>query len=213
MRYSLTLAQSYQDRRIGLLSGASYVVGTIDDALLREVELFAQRKAKWKGGRKLIVINGANGKLVIRFARLDVSGQFLEFKPPLQETNFASLPLLRATAHDPAAFVREHLGNPVRRISKVKKGTRHIGLVIGDEACPYSSLLSIEKDCLVATDVEPRIAGGGGREATVVFAVDDVESERVRAEIKGSMASPRFVADSPFTTNTRLAFARVSPKK
>ncbi len=73
MKYSLTRARDYESRGIGLLAGASYVIGTWDDDDLRALEKQEFAKLRWNPASRLIVVNGPRGKLVIRFGIVDES--------------------------------------------------------------------------------------------------------------------------------------------
>ncbi len=165
------------------MAGASYVIGTWDDDDLRALEKQEFAKLRWNPASRLIVVNGPRGKLVIRFGIVDESEKFIRLKEPLKRPVHVSVPLLRATIHDPATFIQGHISNAVRRARKVAKGFEGVGIVIGDESKHYSSLLSVGENVLVATDVEPRVAGPEGKEATVVTPVEVEEAERVREQL------------------------------
>jgi hypothetical protein len=207
MKYTFAAAREFEDRGIGLLASASYVLGNLDDNLLSELEQQDFQKMTWLPATELIVINGPNGKLVIRFGNLDQSGTFLRFKVVLKKPCYASIALLRATLHDPIEFVSQHLSNPIRRAHKVAKDVELIGLLIGDETKHYSSLLSVEPGRIISTDIEPRVAGGAGKEATVIKAVEGEESEKTRESIRALLTNARLLPHSPYTTNVQVAFA------
>ncbi|MBA3352569.1 MAG: hypothetical protein H0U23_09130 [Blastocatellia bacterium] len=206
MKYSLGAARDYEGRGIGLLAGASYVVGSWDDDELRMLEKQDFAELHWNPACRLIVVNGPNKKLVIRFGIVDTSEKFIRLKEPLKRPVHASVALLRAKVHDPVEFIFQHIADPVRRGHKVAKGFERVGLLIGDETKPYSSLLSIDGSKLIATDIEPRVAGPTGAEATVIKPVKDEEAQRVREHFKAVLPEARFVFESPYTTNTQLAF-------
>ncbi len=188
------------------MAGATYVIGTWDNNELRRLQNENFAKLRWNPACRLIVVNGPNGKLVIRFGVLDNSGKFIRLKEPLKQPVHVSVALLRATIHDPADFILENLSNPVRRARKIAKGIERVGLIIGDETKNYSSLLSIEGDTLFSTDVEPRVAGSTGAEATVVREVEEAEAERVRQYFKAELTNARFLSENPRTTNTQVKF-------
>lgn len=215
MKCSSAVARDHEDRGIGLLAGAYYVLGgNLDDDLLREVGQQDFRTMQWKSECRLIVVNGQKvgdgrkGKLLIRFGRVDESERFIRLvNSESGRTVFASLPLLRATHHDPADFVLRNLSGRICRARKITKQIDQVGLVIGDSE-RFASLLSLKGDNLLAIDVEET---GTGREATVLTPVADQEANGVRAVLRETLTKVRFLPDHPCSVNIQLVFARTNP--
>lgn len=211
MKYSPSVAKAHEDRGIGLLAGAVYVLGAnINDDHLREVEQQDFKAMRFPNCR-LIVVNGrkserAKGaKILVRFGRLDESGKFVKMiNSQTAKEAFASLSLLDATHHDPADFV---LANLPGRIVRVRKPTKQVdmrGLLVG-ESQRFASLLSLKGDILFALDVEQT---GNTREVAIVSPVSEQEAEDVRAELGDAMKNAKFVPDHSFSVNIQLVFSR-----
>lgn len=207
MKFSAARAFELENHGIGLVSGASYVLASINDVLLDDLKAVDFSMVHWQPHPKLVVVKGARGKLLIRFARVDESGRFLEFKPALKKPTFASVALLNAEVHDPVDFVVSNTNAPIRRIRKIRKKKSIAGIHIGDESASYSSLLSIDDGRLIATDIEPDPKGGDGIEATEFVPITESEVIQIRGQFRLVNRQFLFSANSPYTTNTQLAIA------
>jgi hypothetical protein len=208
MRYTEANARELEALGIAALAGAFYVVGNLDDAHLEELRKQNFAALRWQPDYRLIVISGRGGKSLLRFGLVDESEHFIQFRVPLKPPLHACVSLLRASVHDPRQFLLHNLTAPVRRVHKVTRGTKFVGLLIGDESKHYSSLLSLDGDRVVATDVEPRVAGGGGAEASVIEPVSEAEAEGVRSALEKAVTGSRIVPESPYTTHKQFLFVR-----
>ena len=213
IKYTESMAKDCESRGIALITGASYVLGSVDRDLLREVETADCAKLEWNVACSLFTINGPAGKMVTRFGHLDSTGHFIRLRPPLASHYvYASLTLLQANAYDPAAFLSQQLSNPIRRVTKVAKPGRpyFTGILVGDDTKHYSSLLSWDPDneSLVLTDVEPRKAGGGGREESQVDSVAETVASQTVEVLRRVVA--KFQLDPAHKpSNTRLRFKAI----
>jgi hypothetical protein len=88
IKYTESMARDGESRGIALLTGASYVLGSLDPDLLRETEKTDFKGLGWSSTCSLFTINGPAGKMVIRFGHLDSTGRVIRRRPPRGTTYF-----------------------------------------------------------------------------------------------------------------------------
>ncbi|MBW7893699.1 MAG: hypothetical protein H3C27_01195 [Opitutaceae bacterium] len=211
MKLNLNKAKEIEEQGIAVLAGCAYVFNwNLDDAAWEEVERADFTAMRWVPDCQLLTITGPKNKQLLRFAWLDDTRRFLRFRVPAQPPKYASLALLRASAHDPVEFLSSHLSNPVRRYRKPNKKQSGVGLLVGDEATQYCAVVSWNDGVMVVTDVEQRVAGSAGREYTLVEEVDSSEADAVRSKIATVLRDLRPDSAHKFNSNTQLAFGATS---
>lgn len=217
MRYrsTATVNVTYEAAGVAYNTAAIYVVGSFDEKLFTEIEDKCRAQVfaalSWLPDPRLILLSGPNGKQAIRFADLDASGRFLRFFTKPRQTVYSSLPLLKATAHDPLIFLREHLSSPVIHATKLSKsGLKGTGIVIGNSESDFSALLILEQDRLRILDVQPK-ERGSKHEYTLVKPVDDAAAAGTRSDYGRILSSSRIVAGHVFNNNTQLMLEPAEP--
>lgn len=207
MKFSLTAAREYEAQGIALLAGASYVAGTLDDTELRRLITKDFSSVQWQSEAFVVIIRGARGKLAVRFAQANHSEDLLRFKTPPRTFTHASTALLKAQVMPAHEFFRSLSDAPVRRATKLHRRQDCTGLLLGDETSTFSALLSVENGYVQTTDLEPQPRGAGGREATITAPGSSELEASVRSRFAELIDRADFAIESPFSSNTRLAFS------
>ena len=213
MKYlkSPEVSESYEAKGIAYNTAAIYVIGTIVDALFAEIEQKCQQgdfaSVAWQPAPRLILITGANGKQLIRFAQLDPTGRYVRFFGKPRTPTYSSLPLLKATAHDPLDFLRQHVSTPFFQARKPfnnnKKGT---GILLRNSESPYSALLILEADQLRTMDIETNEKGHKSS-FTILTQLEATAEAAERAKFQRILESSRVVPDHAFNNNTQLTLS------
>ncbi len=211
MQYRITSSETFEAEGIAYDTAAIYAVGAINDPLFQDIQQMCQRKEfasrPWHPAPRLIHITGPNGKQVIRFAQIDSSGIYLRFYAKPKQPVYSSLALLKATAHDPLDYIRQHLASPVIHASKPSKNSQKgTGILIGDVDSYISSLLIVESDRVRTMDVQPQ-ERGSGREFTIVKPADATATASTRADFNRIIESSHIVPDHVFNNNTQLTLS------
>ena len=206
MRYSKASFEDYESRGIALNTGAAYAVGTLDDQELAAIESHDFSQTSWNDNLSLVHLHGPNGKQLIRFGFLDRAGKWVRFLDQLRRSKYASLALLKATAHEPLEFAQQQLQSApfVHAQKPHKPAASGIGFVVGDTAKHYSSLVIVEAGRLRVVDLEPRVAGGGGREFSHVTPVNNETAKRTREAFLGILTSSRVDSTDRLSINTQI---------
>lgn len=217
MRYlsTPTVSEAHEAAGVAYNTAAIYVVGSIDEKLFAEIEQKCRKQEfsalAWLPEAHLILLSGPNGKQAIRFAHLDSSGRYLRFFAKPRQPVYSSLPLLKATAHDPITFLREHLSSPVIHATKpFKNNLKFTGILTGDAESYISALLVLEPDRLRAVDVQP-IERGSKDAYTTVKPADKTTAAGTRSAYERILDSSRVVAVHAFNNNTQLMLAPAEP--
>lgn len=209
MTYKKSDDAAHEANHIAYNTAAIYTIGKIDDTLFNEVAETNFGSVNWTPSQSLILISGPSNKTAIRFAQVDETGRYLRFYGKPQHPTYSSLPLLRATAHDPIDFLRRHLSNSVIRTKKFSGNNKTaVGLAIGDSTAYISPLLVAEDERLYVVDIQP-IERGAGHEFTDVSAVDLATEAATKAAFDRICKTRKVLESYRFNTNTRISLTPI----